>query len=633
MSNDKIWRIGCFISDWNQEAIFECLRGMEACQKDHKNEDIRLYIFENLGQNGSREKTRTGMSIFSLPSIDDLDALIIEGDEAWPLEMRRNVAQYALKLNLPVISINYPLEGCTLVGTDNYLAEKELTLHLLSMHLPKQLAFVRGNVQSDEAKAREQGFTDACRSRGISIDRIRFYGGTWFVTAGEQAAHKILDEGAPYPDTIVCANDDLAVGVADVLKDAGLRIPEDIRLCGFDHLSISDVYNPSITTIERNFFQIGYRAVETALTRLCGRFCPDRVFSPHRIVHGHSCGCSSADITHPDIRRKYIRLTEDLRKLYCLEAEVQQSVGKTHSIYEACHLLEEKLGQYDICNMYAVLNDQYLQGKEPTAEMNAFSCPMHMAIVTNPEFRKHTDNPQNQFCSSITRKNLLPEPHSDQFRLCIFYPLQFYQYPFGYVMMDGLSPWMESNTLQIILMLLTAFFERTRQKAQLEDISMRDALTGLYNRYGFHKIGISLIQDFCCEGDPAWFCFIDMDGMKRINDSFGHEKGDEAIQMLGMGIASLTDSKNYFCMRYGGDEFLIIGRHKIPDFQYRLQEILNHKCAASHFPVTVQFSMGETMGMAGAGALREAIQTADELMYQNKRERKVAVHTRNPVTL
>jgi diguanylate cyclase (GGDEF)-like protein len=162
------------------------------------------------------------------------------------------------------------------------------------------------------------------------------------------------------------------------------------------------------------------------------------------------------------------------------------------------------------------------------------------------------------------------------------------------------------------------------KKEQLDEIAYRDALTGLHNRQfclrEFHTIESSRLPEFTV-------FFYDADGLKKTNDIYGHDKGDELIKTVAFAIEAFCDDyDDAFCGRWGGDEFIacikggdVDGEAAIKDFQHEL-EIAALKRSFS-FPVTVSCGFCQS-SLSDPFVPGDAIEEADRRMYENKKKRK-----------
>lgn len=160
--------------------------------------------------------------------------------------------------------------------------------------------------------------------------------------------------------------------------------------------------------------------------------------------------------------------------------------------------------------------------------------------------------------------------------------------------------------------------QRKENEQRLLDQAMNDPLTGLLNR----RASISVLNEWLSEGQAFSLCFIDLDDLKYINDTFGHAEGDAALRVFSTTATGMVRSRDRAC-RYAGDEFLIL----LPDCPIdeathvveRLSVTLKEK--ESQYPLG--FSYGIVEHIPGADATAESIiDQADQAMYEMKQEHR-----------
>jgi LacI family transcriptional regulator len=116
----------------------------------------------------------------------------------------------------------------------------------------------------------------------------------WFAALdGQLAVREILaGPGGDLPDAIVCANDQMAIGAIRELQAAGLKVPADISVTGFDDVYLGTVITPALTTVHQPMRQLGERACELLLERVADPARPRQVERlPAGLVIRESCGC------------------------------------------------------------------------------------------------------------------------------------------------------------------------------------------------------------------------------------------------------------------------------------------------------------------------------------------------------
>ena len=136
--------------------------------------------------------------------------------------------------------------------------------------------------------------------------------------------------------------------------------------------------------------------------------------------------------------------------------------------------------------------------------------------------------------------------------------------------------------------------ERQRLVVALQSMALKDALTGLYNRRGFITLAEEHMKLAQRTGACFALAFVDLDGMKRINDQLGHEFGDQAI-IATADILRSTFRASDIAARLGGDEFIVLVRDATPVVAGRIKKRLQHAAALHNCQpgvVPVAFSVG-----------------------------------------
>ncbi len=170
--------------------------------------------------------------------------------------------------------------------------------------------------------------------------------------------------------------------------------------------------------------------------------------------------------------------------------------------------------------------------------------------------------------------------------------------------------------------------ERQRVQLELLNLSMLDDLTGLYNRRGFLTLAEHHVRLACRTGKPFLVAFADLDGLKQINDTFGHQEGNRALVET---AEVLRDSVRHsdVLARLGGDEFAALmleaGKDSIGTVIRRVQQKLdtcNAMLVRSYdLSLSIGIAPGDTTQLSD---IEQLLSEADALMYQNKQCKKVS---------
>lgn len=180
---------------------------------------------------------------------------------------------------------------CDHIVIDNVAAAHMATTHLLSLGRRRIAAIGAVEHRHNETpKLRLQGFTQALQEAGQQIDpALLAPGGMWHRADGAAAMHYLLSLANP-PDAIFCFNDLMALGAMSVLHEAGLRIPEDVAIVGFDDIEDGRYATPSLTSIAPDKEEIGRLAVSSLIGRIKKTRTqpPEHINVPFRLCVRHS---------------------------------------------------------------------------------------------------------------------------------------------------------------------------------------------------------------------------------------------------------------------------------------------------------------------------------------------------------
>jgi diguanylate cyclase (GGDEF)-like protein len=159
-------------------------------------------------------------------------------------------------------------------------------------------------------------------------------------------------------------------------------------------------------------------------------------------------------------------------------------------------------------------------------------------------------------------------------------------------------------------------------KATIERLATTDSLTGLLNRHGFDTFTRGLVSSAARHGQPLVVWFVDIDGLKAANDTFGHDFGDEVIRAVADAVRSCAREGDLVA-RWGGDEFLVLGLGIEPHGDTLVQRIDARIRAAGlgtdRWCGTV--SIGTASRMPQATTLDDLIAEADAHMYRERNGR------------
>jgi LacI family transcriptional regulator len=199
-----------------------------------------------------------------------------------------------MPLGVPMVLLNRLTDSGFGVTIDNYGGARAMVEHLSSLG-HKRIGFVGGPEQNADAHERLRGYRDAMEASGAGTSADLEFAGDFSEAAGYAAGQSVA--GIPNrPTALFAANDAMAIGALCGLRTAGLSVPDDIALAGFDDIAMARYVNPPLTTVNVSIADLGRRGFELLLEALeAGPGAGRRETLPATLVIRESCGSSRGE--------------------------------------------------------------------------------------------------------------------------------------------------------------------------------------------------------------------------------------------------------------------------------------------------------------------------------------------------
>ncbi|XXX72911.1 SpoIIE family protein phosphatase [Sorangium sp. So ce134] len=281
--------------DYQSEVRF----GVERAAEAH-DVDLLVAFGETLALPGATAAAQN--SIYHLIGPETVDGVIIAsatlchhiGIEG----MQRFCRSYA---PLPVFSIGMAIEGIPSLIVENAFGIELAVAHMVDTHGRRRVAYIGGPENNEEAKARAEAYWSALAARSVPLDDRLFALGAFTIDSGRTAMRELLSRGVDL-DAVVAANDKMALGAMELLKELGIRVPQDILVSGFDDAVIARFSKPSLTTVRQPMKRLGALAVENLVRMLDGDEVQEVALLDVELTCRESCGCgvqASASLPPP----------------------------------------------------------------------------------------------------------------------------------------------------------------------------------------------------------------------------------------------------------------------------------------------------------------------------------------------
>lgn len=592
----------------------------------------QIDVFSNFGTYGDNRLHVAGeKNIIELPYLENYNGIILAPDtfdivgmyEALVIKIR-NTVKY------PVVSLRFEDLQFHNVIIDDQSAIEAVVEHFVEVHGVKKIGFMAGRFDLQDAHRRMKGYRTAMERYHLPItEHMIFYGDYWKYKGDEAADWFLSGEDGP-PEAIICSNDYMAISLLEALRKRNVRVPEDIRITGFDNVLECKFSEPRITSIEVPVQGMGIEAVHLLDRLIHGETTQQNVKVPVTAYFEGTCGCPVSERDNG---------TQLLFEEMAYLQHAMNQVTFMNVDFEACNTIEELIMvaykysfnfQYD--NIFLCLCDH----SEDLDKMDGLECYTERmvlrAVLSRVTGTIVCDEP-------FLRKNLLPDQYIDPEKPLYIFPLHYKNHCMGYVA----AHIREADTLKLFfaswIITLSNYLDKVRmyhehhELMEFRQLSITDELTGLHNRREMEKIIQSRCQNYQRKQCGFYILSIDMDGLKNINDHYGHLEGDKALCQFS-NILSQFCCDDYTVARMGGDEFTALVDTDDETYIKRIidctQGFIKDYNLKSHKPYTLSASIGYAKYDPNSGIL-DCIKRADDDMYSHKFKNRLSRSYRGDV--
>ena len=619
-------RIAIFTNGFSNEFVEHIVTGFH---KKAKEDSTDIFVFTTYCSANDHElQNKCQLNIFHLPDPADFDgAIMLTNTYNFPDEQERVCARFQ-RAGVPMLSLEVDVPNMSCIKSENCRGVRELALHLVEKHNAKKIIYVNGVAGNVENSIRRQALTDVLKEHGLEL-YSEFHCDFGFYTAYVQMKD-FINSGKDMPDAVVCANDNMAIGINSALTEKGYNVPEDVLLTGFDMIKDGQYTFPILSTVSRGWDKFGELAYDKLKYQIEN---PDVRFTEEYnsyFVPSESCGCPPSEEAVKNrfnaIRNSYFNtLQMNIMDIFFMGLQVPLSFAeKKEDFYEKGMLSVKDIPQtglnYCLCTepeFFELNDDEYPE------RIRGYSSNMDILY----ELRDGKRLPLRHFDSKTLYPDYVHEEGKSN--LYIFAPLNYLNFIIGYIAIKntpellynlGLSRFIKNMNAQLFSMRRHIFSERTN--AELKKIYMTDALTGLYNRLGCQKVLYGYISSRKKDNLKSILVFADIDRMKTINDKYGHLNGDLAIRATADAFKKHSP-EGWLFGRYGGDEFIAVGpctsTENIEKNLRRLSESMSEEFKSLNLNFLLHASVGYTVIEPGDDeSIADYIERADKYMYAEK---------------
>lgn len=579
--------------------------------------------------------------LLNIPDFDALDGVIFVSGTYLSCELRDKILlKLQTECHCPIVEIAVTDTHFPHIVLENDSATRLLTEHLITEHNCRRICYLGCSGETYFSDRRRDYYKEAMAAHGLPVaeDDISFCDYT--EDDVRDALARFTRNGKP--DAVVCYNDRMALLFLAAALAAGYRVPEDIAITGGD--DTAEGTSVGLTSVSFPVYEMGASGVTQLIALMQGNEIPPVTQVTAAPVFRHSCGCKSSAPANPVFLEQQLN-----HRIASLEGSILDSLnrsaafGHVTDLDDAMDLLERYvLGIRHCTEFYLCLYDGW------------DSISSHILELTEQE-EESLKNDTVILKFGLKNKKRLPECsyqktsplpdyiYENSTSAYTYAPLFFDNHQFGYIALAY-----ENNQIDVhfqlihwimnITQMLEHIYEAKENGllvAHLEEIYMKDALTGLYNKHGYNHFEELLIEQALREKETLTCFLFDLDGLKWINDNFGHQEGDFALQVIGNALKHAI-RQNDICARFSGDEFYLLTcgytEDDAKDLTEKVEQYLENynRLSTKKYPIRASFGYASITpdDTFLADDLKEVFDRADKQMYSVKEKH----HRSSPVT-
>lgn len=631
--------IGVFLTGDDDQLQGEFLLGIkQEAQKKNCN-IVCFHSLINKATHGSDVKLADSIiagesSVFFGFDYDQLDAVILMGDTFISDDIKSRIIETALEKELPVINVDDTDSRCHCIRYDDTSGMEVVIRHVVEEHGCRKVNFISGFKGNRQSEERIEAYKKVLAENGIPIEEQRIGYGEFYVKAKE--VMKEMLESSGLPEAVICANDTMALMVISYLSSLGYEVPRDCIVTGFDGTKDGQVYLPALTTVKRAIYESGEKAVQTALGLIEGKETEKQLFMGPILVKNQSCGCKEIE-EHPF--DKLYHLMDDRindRNLFNSNLiEMTRDFANDTDVWSIIDTAFRYAGFFRVPEMTFFICDNIpelevaVSADEKLVEKKKIYSDMLSARKWFEGITEENRKIERVSGTDFIRNHVMA---SDKPVFIGMIPMYYKERIIGFITVDHtycisefplLCTWLVNICSAIGNQCLKTEMELLIHK--LDNMYVKDPLTNLYNRFGLHREAGALLKQAVRDRRKIYAVGVDLDELKKINDTYGHEAGDNAILQVSNAMR-YAGCNGEVMSRTGGDEYFVIGycdrEEQADEYITAVHKFLSDYNDENQLPYKIDCSCGAYISDPNEDDLERIMRIADIKMYKVKSEKK-----------
>lgn len=588
----------------------------------------RILIYQTCSDLYWRSLTEMGeLLVFDAVDYEITDAVLLFDETFHDEDSLEKLYVAAQEYQVPVFCIGKQREGVYSFPFDYGEGFAQMMDHVMGEHGITDVHMIAGFKDEPMSEERIGIYKETLKKHGVTFqDSMVSYGDYWEYPTRE--AVEVLITENRVPKAVICANDMMAVTACETLKQHGYAIPEDVIVTGFDGVLSAYLANPSITTCRCDFEWMAEEIGNTLADLFDGR--ETALLHPVKYVleKMESCGCGE--------RKSAVNVGLELKEMRDSLHKYQDDDRFFAERGFQVPFCEDRQGFYELlkqCNYYyttiLINRECFDESVSPMQKVRQrpFDNEMYVAYIAGVEQERW---PQRGGLRALLSEEFgifgRPTP-------LVFTTLNYLDIPLGlacFYFDPSMHDYCKISQYTMSITNAISTYRNTKYQQYMtrivEESYKLDYLTGLFNRDGFYKeYGEVCNQAVDMEHPNILVASVDLDGLKYINDTFGHEEGDFAICSVARALASVQ-IEHKLCARFGGDEMVLcVVQENVEGMEEQIrrdmQEYIQEVNDTAKKPYGISFSMGVSTGEYGESIFEDMLRISDGRMYEEKKTR------------
>ncbi len=644
--DEKALSIAVIVAGIDEEYQYNIISGINEFAKEN---NINIFYFTAYGGVLANSNYDRGeYNIFRLLNYSKFDGIIFMGNTIGASDVRLSIAKDIKDTGIPTVVFDSDIDPDFYnIKIDNFKAMEDIVSHIVKEHNAKKINYVSGPMENPESRQRYEAYKSILRENNIEFESERVFFGEFRSVDGLHAANHILKSDIPFPDAVICANDAMALTVITTFEKHGIKVPDDVIVTGFDNISMARNFSPELTTVDRPLNMLGRKACQILKSVIEGE-TPAKIHTVFtNPVFSESCGCGSDEMAIEGIKRfkkeNYTKIEKCNYHISILN-RMTSALADSESLETHADIINDFLSEINCDDFYICLCDNW-EGCFRQQINNASDAFNSVEEYQKDGYAKYMNVP---FCrvngeriniGSFRSNDIYPFEFSKGGNISYFFPMHFRERCFGYCIAINTDIPITSMLFHTWIMNISNAIENVRKLNQLSDAIKKldklyviDPLCEIYNRNGFVRSASKIFKECILNHKTVMIMFIDMDGLKIINDEYSHKEGDFALKTLASILKSCC-TNGEICARFGGDEFLIFSENFDHDMAKILAEKINKKIEEVNKGINKPYEISASVGCYVTEAREEfplfnMITKADQKMYEEKKRKKTSRYLR-----